>query len=166
MIVVRRNFLDQELIKKIQFVLDIAITDSTPNWYTSMSWPKDVRMDSGVVCIRPTPQFIEPISEHLARLDPELGKLEIMVQLYVWLPGSHIPWHNDAGKSFGATIYLNESWDRNCGGAFLYEENGEIRAELPEYNKLVLNRGGTLHRVSAIPNSCSDKRKTIQIWGL
>jgi len=166
LILVKPNFLDPHLMREIQFVLDVAISSDSPKWYTSLSWPKNVGIDSGAVCILPTPRFIEPIKDHLTKLNPDFAHHEIMVQLYVWLPGSYIPWHLDEGKAFGATIYLNEEWDRNWGGTFLYEDEGEIRGEIPEFNKLVLNYGdNTPHHVTSIHHSCAQKRRTVQIWG-
>ena len=58
-------------------------------------------------------------------------------QCYVTLfsRGSFIPWHDDSNYVLTGTIYLNQNWDKDFGGLFLYEDNLEIKALIPEYNK-------------------------------
>jgi hypothetical protein len=60
---------------------------------------------------------------------------------------------------------LNKGWHRDDGGLFLWEdENQQIHAEVPEFNKMVLNDDGTSHAVSMISNQSPQLRTTLQIW--
>ena len=47
---------------------------------------------------------------------------------------SGIPWHDDASYVFSGTVYLNEIWDKNLGGYFVYEDGEEIKCIVPTYN--------------------------------
>ena len=85
---------------------------------------------------------------------------------YFSLPISHIPWHIDNHKT-GITIFLNNDWDLDHGGLFLYKDrdnNDNIKAILPEKNKVVIVRNGiTPHAVSILSNN-SKIRRTLQIF--
>jgi len=85
------------------------------------------------------------------------------VNYYKWLPGSFIPFHNDGIYSFSSSIYLNESWDRDYGGLFLYENGEDLKAYVPKYNSAVINNKNILHGTSII-SSTAPKRETIQIF--
>ena len=57
-------------------------------------------------------------------------------------------WHFD-NTVLGSIIYLNKEWDINDGGLFMYKlDNGQILAEVPEYNKMLLDYGNCEHAVS------------------
>ena len=88
------------------------------------------------------------------------------IRLHFLLPNSHIPWHIDNHKT-GITIFLNNDWDLDHGGLFLYKDrdnNDNIKAILPEKNKIVIVRNGiTPHAVSILSNN-SKIRRTLQIF--
>ena len=58
--------------------------------------------------------------------------------------GGGLPWHNDMHYSFVTTTYLNQKpWNKDWGGALLYQnKHGEIGAQFPEYNKMIVQSGG------------------------
>ena len=85
------------------------------------------------------------------------------VNYYKWLPGSFIPFHNDESSSLASTIYLNESWDKDYGGLFLYEEEQEIKGYVPKYNSAVINKNNVSHSTSII-SPTAPKRETLQIF--
>ena len=82
---------------------------------------------------------------------------------YKWLPGSFIPFHNDDSSSLASTIYLNESWDKDYGGLFLYEQDTEIKGYFPKYNSAVINKNNVSHSTSII-SPTAPKRETLQIF--
>ena len=93
-----------------------------------------------------------------------------VVQFYVWQPMSAIAWHNDQGKKFGATIYLNEKWYINGGGIFLYQtkeqkNTGNMNAFVPQKNTMVVNDNHEDHMVTPVSFNVPECRFTIQIWG-
>ena len=92
----------------------------------------------------------------------------LMVQHYIWTQGSGIARHNDGNYKFGLTIYLNEKWDIDYGGIFLWKEKDAEKYHVicPELNAGVLNDDGTFHMVTPIAFDAPELRVTIQIWGM
>jgi hypothetical protein len=82
---------------------------------------------------------------------------------YFYTQGSHVPWHNDLPYKGGLTIYLNELWDKNNGGLFLFEHENEIKALVPKRNNAIEQIGGVNHSVSPTTKN-SDIRRTLQIF--
>ena len=80
-----------------------------------------------------------------------------------WESGCYIPWHNDTKYSAGLTIYLNDDWSYRNGGLFLYKEDNNIKAIIPQRNKGVLQIGGVPHSTTIISKN-SKPRKTLQIF--
>lgn len=76
---------------------------------------------------------------------------------------SYIPWHNDAGHSAALTIYLNENWNPDWGGFFMYRTENEIKAIRPIKNTAILQSGGVVHSVSTI-NMDADYRISLQCF--
>jgi Rps23 Pro-64 3,4-dihydroxylase Tpa1-like proline 4-hydroxylase len=76
---------------------------------------------------------------------------------------SYIPWHNDGGHTASLTIYINEKWEPNWGGFFMYKIGDEIRAIKPERNSAILQKDGLKHCVTTT-NIDSDFRISIQCF--
>lgn len=166
MIVVKKDFLDETVLNEILMLTDTKVNSFSPEWYTNQSWPEGIRRGCGTVCVLPLDSYVKPIKDALCLVDKKYGEYKLRAQLYLWTPGSFIPWHRDGNKDLGCTIYLNKNWDQNSGGIYLYKgEEMEIRGEFPEFNKLVLNDSNVEHHVTMIPNSCMENRITLQVWG-
>lgn len=88
------------------------------------------------------------------------------VMNYAWFPLSYIPWHNDGHVTCAATIFLNEEWDPNWGGLFLYrqDDTGEIRAIAPSFNSGIRNTNQVSHATSIVALDAPEPRFTIQIF--
>jgi hypothetical protein len=79
-------------------------------------------------------------------------------------PGAHMGWHKEGGHYTGAlSIYMNEEWSVNFGGYFCYEEDGKRYLEVPEYNKAVFQKAGTMHATTPVYDKCPI-RKSIQVF--
>lgn len=91
----------------------------------------------------------------------------IDVTLNVWPPTAALNWHNDEQHRFGATVYLNDNWDRDWGGLFLYEdkETNQMLGLIPQKNMLVLNDKEEWHAVTPIALGMDVPRLSIQIFG-
>ena len=92
----------------------------------------------------------------------------INFKYYVWNKMSGIPWHNDHNHHFAGTLYLNEKWNTDYGGVFLYREKRddvEFNAVAPAQNMLVLNDSKQDHMVTPISPLAPEDRITIQLWG-
>jgi hypothetical protein len=87
------------------------------------------------------------------------------ILFYWYMPCSHIPWHYDKNHNGAITIYLNNDWNRDNGGLFLFEDetNDIIKAIVPKRNMAVHQFGGVHHSVCPLTMN-SEIRKTIQIF--
>ena len=121
------------------------------------------RLDLGLTItnIGPKVSFIDPaqadpqptnftLGFNYRLIDEQYNKLNIIYDvdkledwkcgLRIFSVGSSIPWHEDGEHGLVTTTYLNQgAWDRDWGGALLYQKkHGEIGAQFPEYNKMVV----------------------------
>lgn len=87
------------------------------------------------------------------------------IMLYYWTRFSYIPWHHDAHVESAITVYLNENWQPDHGGYFLYDYNrdGNIRGVVPELNVALLQRNGLWHCTTPV-NWNGVVRVTCQIF--
>jgi hypothetical protein len=87
-----------------------------------------------------------------------------MLAFYYWHPESFISWHSDDIHAGGATIYLNETWDKDNGGLFLYRENIDpIKGVIPKLNRCVFQTGGLPHTTTSTHWN-SPIRKSMQVF--
>ena len=79
-------------------------------------------------------------------------------------PNSRINFHNDTGKGYGITIYMNDVWDPDYGGWFVWQDNNtqEWKTILPQRNLMVVNDIQEFHSVTPVSQQ---NRFTLQIWG-
>ena len=104
------------------------------------------------------------IKNGLVSIDEEI---ELVAEVYIWKRLSYIPWHSDKENNdeirYAATLYINETWDDNWGGLFLYKINNSIMAEAPSFNKLIFNNKNYLHATSMLTVD-TPYRETIQLF--
>ena len=90
------------------------------------------------------------------------------VMNYIWTRLSYIPWHNDQAYISAITIYLNEYWDPNWGGIYLYRTREEarqnIKGYLPKFNTAVKNNNRVSHSITMISMDAASPRVTIQLF--
>ena len=163
-ILVRDNFLDSDLIRGInEYTFK---QNSKPSWITSHRWSNEVkRFTSPVVALGLPKQFASPIQDRFNQIRYKRKKFKIeALMFYVWCPNSYIGWHADAPYTFGASIYLNEEWDINHGGIFLYKDKEDIKGVSPVYNRCIINVEKTMHTVTMITPD-APLRRCLQIFG-
>lgn len=95
----------------------------------------------------------------------------VSIHFNVWQPLTALNWHDDADYTFGATIYLNEEWDIDNGGIFLYQEKEDegtnhIKALVPKKNTMVINDKKEFHAVTPVAYEIKEPRLSIQIFGI
>ena len=136
------------------------------NFRTNQFWDDDVRLDSSTVLIYKI--FDEELKNKILnivnnKLNRKINMCDVGLNFNYFMPCSHIPWHDDSNHSGGITIYLNEKWDKDHGGIFLFDDGKEIRGIYPNKNRAVEQCGGFSH--SVCPTSMkSNIRRTIQIF--
>ena len=164
-LIVEKNILSQNLYEDlIKFIKHIS-NNKKLNFFASTSfWDKELIKQSTPVLVY---NFSADDVEIYKNIQNEItSKFDYNIHsmiIHIWTPLSYIAWHKDSGYSGGLTIYLNEFWDENSGGYFMYKENEEIKAIKPEKNLGVLQLGGVEHCVSTT-NINSDLRYTLQIF--
>lgn len=132
----------------------------------SYLWPENVKINvsGSVVELIANPTLRDLIIQDIENIIPPVD--DISVKFYAWQKNSGISWHRDAHAKFGATIYLNEQWDINDGGLFVYEDGGMLKAHLPTFNTMVINDNQTSHMVTPVSPFAKHDRYTIQIFGV
>ena len=139
------------------------LTSKAPTFSTNNLWPYSIVKDSAPIlanvldendllamCIR---------NEVLEKI----GAQPLAIAFMYFYSGSHIPWHNDHSYEMGLTIYLNEEWDRDFAGLFVYEEDNELKAITPKRNRAVKQTGHIWHSVTPTTKN-ADIRRSIQLF--
>ena len=137
---------------------------STLRWYTDL-----IEVIIGSCHIMPTPANLgDEILESIGKIFPENDrKNDIAIQFYIWDRLSGINWHDDWVYDYGMTIYLNEYWNENWGGIFLWQDktdNNQIKGLMPKKNTMVINNNHEVHCVTPIGVLYDMPRMTIQIF--
>ena len=152
-----------DLINKLRSELGKKISKHC--WKSSsVNWDAGTRQGVVGSCIT------TPVSDNIQQLiEKELKSslpkyTELILQYYIWQPQSGIAWHNDKApdKLFGATLYLNEEWEPNAGGWFVWEDGDGYHTILPKKKLLVINDNYQNHCVTTVAIGF---RCTIQMWG-
>jgi len=127
-------------------------------------WEENIIKDSKVVYIYPLLENHEIYKKIKETIQIKLKVDKIKgIMFYYWSQNSHIPWHNDAEYIGGITIYLNNTWDKDSGGLFLFENNEIIQGIYPERNLCIQQEGNVYHSVCTTTTQ-SEIRSTIQIF--
>lgn len=88
--------------------------------------------------------------------------------VHVWLPGTQINWHHDQSETFprlSSTIYLNESWNWNWGGLFLYDHPQLGRGwEFPHPNYMIWFEPPLWHSTSMVTMAAEQPRLSLQCF--
>ena len=148
------NFLDVELINQINTYKDEI---GTPVLRTrERSIPPERIFQEYVLTSNLPDKFTFDIHKQLKEtLGTTLWKSDSPAQqsrLTFYTPGSYIGWHDDYTYEFASIICINPVWNLDWGGLHLYEdiEGLGIRAEVPTFNRCLVNAGGVPHGVSII----------------
>lgn len=135
-------------------------------WRTNYTWHPESVFNSHPVLIR---HFGKEKQNEILQIlkDKEIithDLEEYNLANYLWTKMSYIPWHTDAQHEEAVTIFLNTFWDPNWGGYFMYEENNEIKAVQPKFNRAVKNKNNIGHAVSMVHDEVPYPRATLQIF--
>lgn len=166
------NVLDEDLIKNVmdyfKSIMDVNV------WGSSIGWDQNLSLISSNtlthrISNKSLEKEIKSSIETALDVDFEKEELTFIPSIYVWGGGSYITWHLDECYPYNGTIYLNEEWDSDDGGVFLYKESQtkEIKGIEPTYNSMVVNSATeedphNVHCVTCIVPGTIKKRVTIQ----
>ena len=166
------NVLNEHLIKNVMdYFKSIMGADV---WGSSIGWDQNLSLISSNtlthrISNKTLEKEIKSSIETALDVDFEKEELTFVPSIYVWGGGSYITWHPDECYPYNGTIYLNEEWDSNDGGVFLYKDSQtkEIKGIEPTYNSMVVNSATeadphNVHCVTCIVPGTIKKRVTIQ----
>ena len=98
---------------------------------------------------------------------PEVRKGNMAMMYHRFYANSGISCHIDADCSFAATIYLNEKWDIDWGGLYIWEDQDfNLQALIPTYNLMIINNKKLKHLVTPISKLAPEPRIAIQVFGV
>jgi len=84
------------------------------------------------------------------------------VSFFFWPKNSYLAWHYDLYRAGAVTIYLNDDWQINDGGLYLYKNDDIINAVVPEKNLAIITDYKVFHGISSVVEN--KIRRTIQIF--
>ena len=168
------NFLSEELYEESIKTARHLINSPSMCFATHKWWDEYIVRDSFPVLLhsinKESDFFGRLKSEILEKIDPVFNEYkqkyddDIEVMFYYWTRFSYIPWHDDANYQSALTIYLNEQWDLDWGGLFMYrKENEPIIAIPPDRNTAVMQFGGVMHSTTPV-NYDGQLRITLQVF--
>jgi hypothetical protein len=94
---------------------------------------------------------------------------DILFGVYRWQPRSGMGEHTDGHTHTAVTYYLNDTWEKNWFGDFIFYESPEAekkgygRAISPRANRVVINKDAITHKVS-YSSDLSVERISIQAF--
>jgi hypothetical protein len=166
------NVLDEQLIKNLMEYFKSILGEYV--WGSSIGWDQYLSLKSSNtlthrISNKSLEEEIKNSIEKTLDVDFEKEELTFFPSIFVWSGGSYMTWHSDSAHPYNGTIYLNEKWDSNDGGVFLYKDSQtkEIKGVEPTYNTMVVNSATetdphNVHCVTCIVPGTIKKRVTIQ----
>jgi len=164
-----KNFLSEETFKICYDDLVSKLMEES--WaFTAVTWqePKVLNGITGsVLSATVSDNVYEILRNQFSSLFDISSFQNIRMQYYIWPSYSGLALHNDAMYVKAATIYLNENWNVDYGGIFMWkdvESDEFFRAVSPTKNMMLLNDSHQYHMVTSISPLSPDLRSTIQVW--
>lgn len=149
------------LLKESQAQLASGSAFSRSNY----QWKSNIVRSSLPVLVR---DYDDPLSGMILSQLIKRGVLEtnqFAVMNYAWSRMSYIPWHEDPDHETAVTVYLNEKWDRDWGGIFLYmDDAAQIHGYPPRFNTCVRNSGHVMHSTTMVTPDADGPRLTLQLF--
>jgi hypothetical protein len=150
----------------------VMLDDSRSAWEanrydrTNASWNSRIVQNSAPVLVRdcsePTSRFVRAmlLSRNVITHD------HYHVMAYAWECGSFIPWHNDGHVQTAVTVYLNDRWEDDWGGLFLYKiaSTGEVHGHSPRFNCAMRNDANVMHSTTPVTAKALEPRFTLQLF--
>jgi Rps23 Pro-64 3,4-dihydroxylase Tpa1-like proline 4-hydroxylase len=133
-------------------------------------WGKGLEAGSyAPVLVLPLTEFKEHFIEKYCEMDPIFEDYKnLTCFMHIWLPGSQIQFHHDASDDnprLSSTIYINESWNWNWGGLFVYDhpETGQGWV-YPHPNSMIWFKPPIYHATTMVNANAEHPRLSIQLF--
>ena len=163
------DVLPKNLLKKC--IEELRSSRDSHAWgISSLFWDDTLKVGLvGNVSMRHLPEELaSEVHEVLGKYFSKIGD-KFVYQYYIWNKMSGISSHYDGDHAEGGTLYLNDEWDSNWGGLFVWKDKNEKReykfnAICPKQNMLIINDDTEMHLVTPVAPTIPYIRTTIQIW--
>lgn len=166
------NFLDESTLLALRQKYENA--RGTPSFEVNNMGRWGAGLESGSyapVLILPLEEYKEYFLEKYKSVHPDFADhRNLTVFMHIWLPGSQINFHHDDSSDHGnprlsSTIYINERWNWNWGGLFLYDDPDTGQGWVyPHSNSMVWFRPPIYHATSMITMDAEFPRLSIQLF--
>jgi Rps23 Pro-64 3,4-dihydroxylase Tpa1-like proline 4-hydroxylase len=164
---VLENFFSEDLYNELITTAKDLLKRHDHNFATNAWWDHSIVKDSFPVLIHSIYKTSELYKKCREEIENKINYAvnDHNVMIYYWTRFSYIPWHDDNKHAGALTVYLNEHWEPDFGGYFLYGDvhNNDIRAILPARNLGVLQEGGTKHATTPV-NYSGGMRISVQVF--
>jgi hypothetical protein len=160
------NFFTEDLYSELIQTARYLLTQGGNSFCTNNWWDPKLIKDSFPVLIHGIHKDSELFKNTRKQIEDKTNLIvcENDILIYYWTRFSYIPWHKDQSYAGGLTVYLNEEWNEDWGGYFLYKkEENDIRAILPKKNLGLLQQGGIQHSTTPV-HFDGGMRITIQVF--
>ena len=150
-----------DLIKKIQ-----KFSRSSTQVRTSLtSWDSYlIHRSSAIVLVDIKGDLAEEVKNELRpHLDNRWFDAVWGISVHVGPMASYIPWHNDGQAGMSVTCYFNNPWEKEWAGYFIYEDDGEMKCIVPQFNRGMIYEPPILHTV-ALSSPEAPLRESLQIF--
>jgi hypothetical protein len=162
------NFLEPEIIQQLKDKFNDSKGKAAFEVNEFGRWDPNLHVGNyGPVYMLPLNEYIDYFQEKCNKTHWEFQNATLStVFMQIWMNGSGINWHHDTDDRVAATVYLNEEWNLNWGGLFLYQgENGTNSSWInPHYNRCVWFKSPLWHCVSLISKAAPYPRLSIQLF--
>ena len=145
------------------------IVDNSPNPLRNDTWPKELVDGVGAYSDTysiPDPDIVHMLADKCMSVIGSSKNYEDYLVMYYEGDGqSGLNWHTDKAYSSSASIYLNDDWNDNYGGYFVFRMNGDklTTGVSPDLGTAVFQKGKINHAVTSTRHD-APKRKSIQVF--
>jgi hypothetical protein len=164
---VHQNALDSDFAKELFKDSHDRFIGQDASWSTNYAWqPNIVKASHPVLTRAYDDATADKIIDNLIE-NNVIPHRDFSVMTYVWTKLAYIAWHGDDKYDSSLTVYLNEYWDPDWGGVFLYKENltdTAVKGIIPTFNTAVINTRNLQHCITPVGLDAGAPRITIQMF--
>lgn len=164
------NFLEPEVLEGLRKKFEDAKGSAAFEVNHMGRWGKGLESGSyAPVLILPLEEYKSYFVKKYQAMDSAFADYNsLTVFMHIWLPGSQINWHHDESQNnprLSSTIYINESWNWNWGGFFIYDhpELGQGWV-YPHANSMIWFRPPLWHATTMVNAHADFPRLSIQLF--
>jgi hypothetical protein len=133
--------------------------------HSNSNWPVNIVRASQPILVRNYDPALAAIILRQLIKRGVIDEPNFAVMNYAGSPSSYTPWHNDPMHEVAVTVFLNDVWDPDWGGIFLYKDDaGGVRGCTPKFNTCLRNAGHVPHATTMVTPDAASPRLTVQLF--